>query len=68
MALMLRNSKINHGLDDTLRTKVVGVNVDGDRGTATLSHGKGVPLSTVSLIKEDGEWKLGGSPVKGDDR
>lgn len=64
MALMLRNSKINHGLARTLQVKVVGVNVNGDQGTATLSHGKGRPLSTVPIVKQDGEWKIGASPAE----
>lgn len=48
----------------TLKAEVVGVNAEGDRATATIRFGKG-PLTSVPLVKEDGEWKLGASPATG---
>jgi len=36
--------------------EIVGMNVDGDNATATIRRGK--KLTTMALIKEDGEWKL----------
>ena len=38
------------------------MNVDGDRATASVRFGGKGPISTVALVKEDGEWKLAASP------
>lgn len=43
---------------------VIGVNVAGDRATASVRFGDG-PITSVSLVREDGEWKLPASPVGG---
>jgi hypothetical protein len=41
------------------KAKIIGVNVVGDRATATVQFGNG-PATAVSLVKIDGAWKLGG--------
>lgn len=62
IALMVRNSRLNQGLKHTLSARVIGVNVVGDSAVATLSHGKGEALTTVPLVYEDGEWRIGTAP------
>jgi hypothetical protein len=65
-ALFLRRTRESRHLDRTLRAEVIGVNAEGDRATATVRFGgpKG-RLSTIPLVKEDGRWKLAGSPGGG---
>lgn len=41
--------------------EVVGVNIEGDRATASIRYGRG-PITSVSLVREDGAWKLGEPP------
>lgn len=64
VGLLLRRSQQSGGLKRSLKAEVVGVNAVGDRATATVRFGKG-PLSTVPMVKEDGEWKLGSAPAGG---
>ena len=60
--LMLRRTRQHGALERTLRAEVVGVNAEGDRATATVRFGDGKrPLSTIPLVKEGGQWKLGAS-------
>ena len=61
-ALLLRRASQSGGLKKSLRAEVVGVNVDGDRATASVRFGGKGPISTVALVKEDGEWTLAASP------
>lgn len=61
VAILIRRTREDRGLRRAQRARVVGMNVVGDRATATLSFGKGVPQSTVALVKEDGEWRLADS-------
>ena len=63
--LLLRRAKQSGGLKKSLRAEVVGVNVEGDRATASVRFGGKGPISSVSLVKEDGEWKLAASPSGG---
>jgi hypothetical protein len=58
--LLLRRAGNAGSLKRTLRAKVVGVDVQGDRATASVRVGR--ESSRVSLIKEDGVWKLDASP------
>jgi len=67
-ALLLRRAGQLGGLKRSLRAKVVGVNVKGDRATASIRFGGTGPISTVPLVKEDGKWKLAASPSGGGDR
>jgi hypothetical protein len=62
VALLIRRTRVNRGIQRTLAARVVTVNVEGDQASATLSFGKGVPQSSVPLVKEDGEWKIGSLP------
>lgn len=61
--LLLRRAGNAGSLKRALRAKVVGVEVQGDRATASVRVGN--KISTVSLIKEDGAWKLDASPSGG---
>jgi hypothetical protein len=63
--LLLRRASQTGGLKRSLRAKIVGVNVEGDRATASVRFGGKGPISTVPLVKEDGEWKLAASPSGG---
>lgn len=64
--ILVERSKLARGFRRVRKAEVVGVNIEGDRATATVSFGKGGALSPVSLVKEDGEWKLGSSPTGGE--
>lgn len=61
VAMTIRAARQNGSIARALRGKVVAVNVEGDHATATLDFGKG-PGGAVSLVKEDGVWKLAGAP------
>jgi hypothetical protein len=63
--LLLRRTKNAGTLDETLKARVIGVNVQGDRATATVQFGPDGAATAVPLVKEDGEWKLGGSLTGG---
>ena len=63
--LLLRRASQGGGLKKSLSAKIVGVNVKGDRATASVRFGGKGPISTVPLVKEDGEWKLAASPSGG---
>ena len=63
--LLLRRAQQSGGLKKSLRAQIVGVNVEGDRATASVRFGGKGPISTVPLVKEDGEWKLAASPSGG---
>lgn len=58
--LLVLRSKRTGGFKHARKAKVIAVNAEGDRATATVRFGRG-PLSTIPLVKEDGEWKLGPS-------
>lgn len=62
--LLVIRSKRAGGLKGTQQAKVIGVNAEGDRATATVRFGKGAATS-IPLVKEDGEWKLGVGPAGG---
>jgi hypothetical protein len=66
--LLLRRARQSGGLKRSLRAKIVGVNVDGDRATASVRFGGKGPISSLPLVKEDGEWKLAASPSNGDEK
>ncbi|HYI81081.1 MAG TPA: hypothetical protein VEW67_09500 [Thermoleophilaceae bacterium] len=64
VALLARRARQSRRGKAVRPVEVVGINVDGDRATATLDSGKG-PRTTVPLVKEDGAWKLGTPPGGG---
>ncbi|MEX1141511.1 MAG: hypothetical protein WEB79_04285 [Thermoleophilaceae bacterium] len=64
IGLLVGRSQRLGGFGKTLKAEVVGVNAEGDRATATIRFGKG-PLTTIPMVREDGEWKLGTSPATG---
>lgn len=55
--LIGRGEHLNES-DGGRKAEVIGVNAEGDRATATVRLGDG-PVTSVPLVKEDGEWKLG---------
>jgi hypothetical protein len=61
--ILLRRARQTGGLKRATQATVVGVNADGDQATATVRFGgrKG-RISTIPLVKEDGQWKLGATP------
>lgn len=63
-ALLLRRAGQAGDLKRSLRAQIVGVNVDGDRATASVRFGGKGAISTIALVKEDGEWKLAASPSR----
>ncbi len=60
--LLVIRSKRTGGFARTRGAEVIGVNAEGDRATATVRFGKG-PVTSIPLVKEDGEWKLGVPPI-----
>jgi len=62
VALLLRSVRVGGREKQVLRARVVSVNIDGDRATATLSFGKGVPLGSAPLVREDGKWRISATP------
>jgi hypothetical protein len=63
--LLLRRASQAGGLKKSLRARIVGVNVGGDRATASVRFGGKGPISAIPLVKEDGDWKLAASPSGG---
>ncbi|MEX0973685.1 MAG: hypothetical protein WDZ46_10580 [Solirubrobacterales bacterium] len=63
--LLVLRSKQTGGFESAQQAEVIGVNAEGDRATASVRFGKG-PVTSIALVKEDGEWKLGASPAGGD--
>ncbi len=61
--LLLRRARTAGSLKRTIGTEVVGVNVDGDRATASVRSGR--RITSVPLVKEDGKWKLAASMSAG---
>lgn len=62
LALLLRRNQADGNLNRSLKAKVVSVNAEGNRATATIQFGGRGPLSTVPMVREDGDWKLAASP------
>ena len=60
--LLVIRSKRTGGFKGVRNAKVVGVNAEGDKATASVRFGKG-PVTSIPLIREDGEWKLAVSPA-----
>jgi hypothetical protein len=52
------------GFEDVSKAEVIGVNAKGERATATVRFGNG-SVTSLPLVKEDGEWKLAASSVPG---
>ncbi len=63
--LLLWRARQAGGLERSLRAEIVGVNTQGDRATASVRFGGRRQISSIQLVKEDGEWKLGASPSGG---
>jgi hypothetical protein len=57
--LVLR-AKRSGGLTSLQKAEVIAVNAEGDAATATVRFGDG-PATSIPLLREDGEWKLGAS-------
>jgi len=63
--LLLRRARQTGGLNRSLKAEIVGMNVEGDRATASIRFGGKGPISTVPMVREDGEWKLAATPAGG---
>lgn len=61
VALLVRRSNQATGHSRPAAVEVVGINAKGRRGTATIRVGD-APLTTVPLVREEGEWKLAARP------
>ena len=62
--LLVLRAKQTGGFKHVRQAEVVGVNAEGDRATASVRFGKG-PITSIALVREDGEWKLAASPSSG---
>lgn len=63
VGLLLRRAAQGGSLKRATRARVLGVNTEGDRATATVRvGGRNGRVTTLSLVKEDGTWKLGTTP------
>jgi hypothetical protein len=62
--LLVIRSKRAGGFKRAQRARVIGVNAEDDRATATIQFGNGSATS-IPLVKEDGEWKLAASTATG---
>jgi hypothetical protein len=59
-ALLIRRANVASEGKGPGKVRVIGVNAQGERATATIQVGS-APATTVPLVKEDGEWKLAGA-------
>jgi len=66
MNVLLHRSRRSQGLPRVEDAQVVGVTTDGNRATATVRLGERGALTTFPLVRENGEWKLGATPVGAD--
>jgi hypothetical protein len=64
-ALLLRRARQAGGVKRSLQAEIVGVNVEGDRATASIRFGGKGPITAIPMVKEDGSWKLAASPSGG---
>lgn len=65
MALLIRRSNQASGSGRLRNVTVIGVNAVGDRATATVRVGRDARVSSIPLIRENGEWRLGSAPGQG---
>lgn len=59
---LVARSKRSGGFKSVGRAEVVGINIEGDRATATIRIGDG-PAASLPLARHHGEWKLDSSPA-----
>jgi hypothetical protein len=57
-------SKRSGGFEAAQKAEVIAVNARADKATATVRFGQG-PVTSLPLVREDGEWKLAASSVPG---
>jgi hypothetical protein len=60
--LLVIRSKQADDFKGAQQAEVIGVNAVGDKATATVRFGSG-PVTSIPLVKEDGEWKLAAGSV-----
>jgi len=63
VTVLARRTAKRGGLERLQKAHVVGVNVDGDRATATVRFGRGAGTG-IALVKESGQWKLASTPSR----
>jgi hypothetical protein len=61
--LLVLRAKRTGGFEGSRQAEVIGVNAEGDEATATIRFGPEGAATSVPLVKEDGEWKLGANAV-----
>ncbi|HEY3492856.1 MAG TPA: hypothetical protein VGK43_07875, partial [Solirubrobacterales bacterium] len=62
VTLLVLRAKRQGDLGGDTGVRVTGVNAAGGDATATVRVGRG-PISSVHMIREDGEWKLAAAPT-----
>lgn len=60
--LLVLRSKRSGAFGDVRQARVVGVNAEGERATATVQFGNGATTS-IAMVREDGAWKLAATSV-----
>jgi len=60
--LLVLRAQRTASFDETLAAEIVGVNVEGDRATASVRFGAHGRVGSLGLVREDGEWKLAATP------
>jgi hypothetical protein len=60
--LLVDRSKRVGGPARARGVEVVGINVQGNQATASVRLGKRRAISSIPLLKEGGQWKLGTTP------
>jgi hypothetical protein len=55
--LLVIRSKRTGGFEGADQAKVIGINAQGGRASASVRFGNGA-VTSLPLVKEDGEWKL----------
>jgi hypothetical protein len=66
VGLLIGRSQRAGTFDRSAKARVVGVTADGDKATASIRFGDRGAVSTVPLVRVDGEWKIGVNPVGGE--
>lgn len=61
---LVDRSKRTGGFKRVRNVEVLGVNIEGDRATATIRFGDG-PATSLPLSRHGGAWKLDGTPSGG---
>ncbi|HSK49735.1 MAG TPA: hypothetical protein VK889_04480 [Solirubrobacterales bacterium] len=61
--LLVIRSKRAGGFGESQKAEVIAVNAEGERATATVRFGPKGAVTSIPMVKEDGEWKLAPAAV-----